>query len=202
MIKLNLMAGLGAAVFLGACAGGVPKDMSVADYCANPDNIYENVCRVKVEIDGNTKALADTNMSLQNARNIADAALSAAGQAQGTADRALQQANTAMQQANQSMLREDQLYCETQKIQKTNIGSCSPGYTLMSCTQTRFTYRAGGMSILREIDDKQCRFNDRVLEMQVRCCKAGAGPSPRVAQNPAPTVARQAPPRTYAPAGY
>ena len=54
--------------------------------------------------------------------------------------------------------------------QKTDVGSCEPGYTLMSCTQTRYTTARGGLSILREINDEQCRFNTRVLEMQVRCC--------------------------------
>jgi hypothetical protein len=56
---------------------------------------------------------------------------------------------------------------------------CREGFTLTSCQQTRYTYRAGGPSILREINDQQCRFHDRVLEMQVRCCgTASSVPQP------------------------
>jgi hypothetical protein len=29
------------------------------------------------------------------------------------------------------------------------------------------------MAILRSINDDQCRFSSRVLEMQVRCCRVG-----------------------------
>ena len=155
---------------LASCAA-IPKDMSVAEYCADARKTYENVCRLKVEIDGNATALAQTNMSLREARSIADRALSAAGAAQASADRANSLAAQAMQRAEAALGKTDNLTCETRTIQKTNIGSCEPGYTLMSCAQSRFTFRAGGVSILREIDDKQCRFHDRVLEMKVRCCK-------------------------------
>jgi len=72
--------------------------------------------------------------------------------------------------ANAALASIDDLYCETQTIQQTNIGSCPVGLKLMSCTQTRYTFRAGGPSILREINDETCRFHDRVLEMKVRCC--------------------------------
>ncbi|MEZ5947040.1 MAG: hypothetical protein R3C04_09375 [Hyphomonas sp.] len=75
--------------------------------------------------------------------------------------------------------RDDSVVCETRTIQQSNVGTCRPGYTVTSCTQTRFTYRAGGPSILREINDQQCRFQDKVLEMQVRCCaNASMAPTP------------------------
>jgi len=162
--------GIATAITLASCAA-IPKDMSVAEYCADARKTFENVCRLKVEIDGNATALSETNMKLSDARRVADRALSAAGAAQSSADRANSLAAQAMQRANSAYDRMDNLACETRTIQKTNIGSCEPGYTLVSCTQSRFTYRAGGLSILREIDDKQCRFHDRVLEMKVRCCK-------------------------------
>lgn len=162
--------GIATAAMLASCAG-IPKDMSVAEYCADANKSYENVCRLKVEIDGNATALAETNMSLRDARSIADRALSAAGAAQMSADQANSLAAQAMQRAEAALGKMDNLTCETRTIQKTKVGSCEPGYTLMSCAQSRFTYRAGGVSILREIDDKQCRFHDRVLEMKVRCCK-------------------------------
>ena len=165
------------AVMLASCAG-IPRDMSVAEYCADARKSSENVCRLKVEIDGNATALSQTNMSLRDARSIADRALSAANDAQlsanfaqESADRANGLAAQAMQRAETALGTMDNLTCETRTIEKTNIGTCEPGYTLMSCAQSRFTYRAGGVSILREIDDKQCRFHDRVLEMKVRCCR-------------------------------
>lgn len=167
--SLSLIA-LSSAAMLASCAG-IPKDMSVAEYCADARNILENVCRLKVEIDGNATSIASTNMSLREARTIADRALSAAGAAQASADRANSLAAQAMQRAEAANGKMENLTCETRTIQKTNMGSCQPGYTLMSCTQSRYTFRAGGKSILREIDDKQCRFHDRVLEMKVRCCK-------------------------------
>ncbi len=160
---------------------GIPREMTVAEYCANPKKAYENVCRLKVEIDGTATALADTDMRLSEARSVADNALAAAARAQSSADGAsstAQQALARAEAANQAAL-SNKVVCETRTIQKTNTGTCRSGYTLTSCTQTRFTYRAGGPSILREINDQQCRFNERVLEMQVRCCAtANTAPTP------------------------
>ena len=159
--------GMASAILLTACAS-FPSGTTVAEYCADAENAAEAVCQLNVEINGNKTALADTNMSLREARSVANNALAAAAAAQASADRAYSLASQAMQRANSSM---DDLTCETRTIQKTNIGTCEPGYTLTSCTQSRYTFRAGGPSILREINDKQCRFHDRVLEMKVRCCK-------------------------------
>ena len=136
----------------------MPAEQTVGEYCANPDKVDEAVCKLKMEIDGNSTALADTDMRLSQARNMAraDAAMALAEEANGK-----------------------EVQCETRTIQNSDTGSCRPGYALTSCTQTRYTYRAGGMSILREINDEQCRFNSRVLEMQVRCCAvSGSAPQP------------------------
>lgn len=166
--------GIFSAILLTSCAG-IPRDMSVAEYCADPSNSFENVCRLKVEIDGNYTALTETNMSVREARSVADRAIAAARAAQVSADRANSLAAQAMQRANAAYGKVDELDCTTRTIQKTNIGTCEPGYTLMSCTQSRYTYRAGGPSILREINDEQCRFHDRILEMKVRCCRTLEG---------------------------
>lgn len=160
-----------AALGMSACTS-IPNDMTVAQYCANPDKADENVCRLKVEIDGQSTALADTNLRMSEAFNLV-------GEAQSAADQAKADAAAAMAKAEEALAKEDQMQCETRTIQKSNVGTCREGYTLTSCTQTRFTTRAGGMSILREINDQQCRFQDRVLEMQVRCCgMASAAPQP------------------------
>ncbi len=168
---------MASAVLLSACAG-LPNGMTVADYCADGTKAQEDVCQLKVEIDGNSTAIADTNMSLRDARMIADRALTAASSAQAAADRAGNLAMEAMQRANSALGQMDNLTCETRTIQKTNIGTCQPGYTLTSCTQSRYTTRSGGPSILREINDKECRFHDRVLEMKVRCCKTTSSSAP------------------------
>lgn len=162
--------GMASAVLVTACAG-LPNGMTVADYCADGSKAMEDVCQLKVEIDGNSTAIAETNMSLRDARMVADRAMTAAGSAQASADRAGDLATEAMRRANSAFGRMENLTCETRTIQKTNIGTCDPGYTLTSCTQSRYTTRSGGPSILREINDQQCRFHDRVLEMKVRCCK-------------------------------
>ncbi|WP_340693406.1 alanine-zipper protein [Hyphomonas sp.] len=168
----KLAVGTVLAMTLAGCQNLIPQEMSVADYCANPDKAEENVCRLKVEIDGQTTALSDTDMRLSDARGVADSASDAAARAQATADEAMQRANAALAKS-------DEMVCETRTVQKTDTGTCRPGYTLTSCTQTRYTERAGGLSFLREINDEKCRFNERVLEMQVRCCNtASAAPQP------------------------
>ena len=166
----SILAGSMLALTLAGCATGLPSDMTVAEFCANPDNAAEEVCRLKVEIDGNATALAETNMSLSEARQISDTALSAAAAAQASADAAQSRANDAYALAEH--LSEQDLDCKTTTVQKSNIGTCEPGYTVMGCVQTRYTHRAGGLSFLRELNNEQCRFNSRVLEMQVRCCRA------------------------------
>ncbi|MEM1086511.1 MAG: hypothetical protein AAGH90_02185 [Pseudomonadota bacterium] len=176
-MRLNtLIIGGAMALSLGGCMS-IPKDMSVADYCANPNKANENVCRLKVEIDGNATAIADTNMSLGEARRFAANAMSAAESAQATADRALGAAGGAQSTADRAltlgqsaMLKEEDLICNTRVVQKSSVGTCEPGYTVMGCTQTRYTHRAGGLSFLREVNNDQCRFNSQVLEMHVRCC--------------------------------
>lgn len=158
----RILLGAGLAIAVSGCMT-IPNEMTVAEYCADPKKANENVCRLKVEIDGTSTALADTNLRLSDAQKMANGAMIAAADAQETAD-------AAMARANAAMSKRDDIVCETRTIQKTDTGTCRPGYTLTSCQQTRFTYRSGGPSILREINDQQCRFNDRVLEMQVRCC--------------------------------
>lgn len=160
----KIIAGIALTGAMAACQS--TPDLSVAEYCSIPDNITENVCQLAVDVNGTRTALAETDLKLADARALADSAMSAAQGAQSTADAAMVTAQRAEAAASSI----DNLYCETQTIQQTNIGSCPANYRLMSCTQTRYTTRAGGLSFLREIDDQQCRFNSRVLEMQVRCC--------------------------------
>ena len=169
MRKTTVLIGGALALTLGGCMS-IPKSMSVAEYCANPKKATENVCRLKVEIDGTSTALAQTNLSLSQARILATKALGAAAAAQSSADRAQSTANSALSLAHSAMLKEENLFCQTRTVQKSAIGTCEPGYTVMGCTQTRYTHRAGGLSFLREVNNHQCRFNSPVLEMQVRCC--------------------------------
>lgn len=168
----TVFAALGATMVLAGCET-FPSGTNVADYCADPNNAEEAVCQLNVEIAGQRTALAETDMRLADAQRLAEQAASSADTAQSTADDAMQQAEDAMAMANRALTEAD-LSCETRIIRQTDTGTCEAGYTLMSCTQTRYTYRAGGLSFLREIDDEKCRYNSRVLEMQVRCCR-GAG---------------------------
>jgi hypothetical protein len=163
---------LASAVVLAMAAAGcqqIPSEMSVAQYCGDAKNANKDVCKVNVEIDGQKKALAQTNMTLSEARAVADDAMRRANAAQSTADAAQSTANQALQQAA--------LNCETKTINRQKTGACSPGYKLLSCTQTRYTFNAGAPSILRKISDEGCTFNDKVLEMQVRCCAMGNVPT-------------------------
>jgi hypothetical protein len=170
---MRIAAVFGIALAIGACQQ-IPREQTVMQYCAKPERANKDICKINVEIDGQKKALADTNVSLSQARALAEEARTVASAAQTT--------------ANEALNRQDAIYCETRTIQRTNIGSCSPGYKLVSCTQSRYTYRAGGPSIMRSIDDEQCRFHDRVLEMKVRCCMAGSAPLPTEADATTPAA--------------
>lgn len=102
-------------------------------------------------------------------------------------------ANRAQATADAAMARE--ITCVTRTLNRTRTGSCDPGYTLTGCTQTRYTHRAGGMAILRSINDSECRFNSQVLEVQVRCCAMGPNPPPAtMVSDTAPPQPEQPPP--------
>ncbi|MEM7767923.1 MAG: hypothetical protein AAF253_10610 [Pseudomonadota bacterium] len=164
------------ALIAGAAGCQLTPQTSVADYCANPTNAETHVCQLSMDVDGTRTALAETDMSLTQASEIADRSLRAAAQAQRTADGAQATADEALRRAN-AALAEDDLFCETRVINNSDVGTCAEGFTVMSCSQTRYTTRAGGLSFLREIDNEQCRFNARVLEMHVRCCAAATSAS-------------------------
>jgi hypothetical protein len=104
-------------------------------------------------------------------------------------------ANRAQQTADAAMTRD--ISCVTRTLNRTRTGACDPGYTLTGCTQTRYTTRAGGMAIMRSINDTECRFNGQVLEVQVRCCAMGPNPPPatevRDTALPAPETPQPAP---------
>lgn len=163
MTKFKVLMAAVAASFAAACQA-IPDDMSVAEYCADESRANKDVCKINVELDGQKRALAETNLTVSQARAVADAATS--------------KADEALSVANAALAREDDVYCETRTMNRTSVGTCSPGYKVVSCTQTRYTTRAGGLSFIREIDDEKCRFNSQVLEVQVRCCMAGASARP------------------------
>ena len=165
---LAAVAGL---VLAAAGCSTLGQNQTMADYCAMPNHSTEKICLLKLEIDGNSTAIADTKMSVQDARQLAQVALTSAEEANATAADAKAMASEAMSRANRALASGD-LECETLTLNNTDTGTCSAGYTLVGCTQTRYTTRAGGLSFLRELSDEQCRFNSRVLEMDVRCCRA------------------------------
>ncbi len=160
----------GLLLFASSCTS-IPSDQSIADYCAQSDKMSESICRLKVEIDGNSTAIAETDLSVEQARALADAAQASADEAAEAAAAAQLTADTALVRANQALEAGD-LQCITKTVNNSKIGQCPENFALVSCTQTRFTERAGGLSFLREVDNEQCRFNSSVLEMDVRCCRA------------------------------
>ena len=70
MTKKIVFAGLILAGTLAACQSR--ENVTVADYCADPDRAWENVCQLNVEINGTKTALADTDLRLSEARSIAN----------------------------------------------------------------------------------------------------------------------------------
>lgn len=166
----------------------VPKDMSVVQYCADAKNATKDVCKVNVEIDGQKRALAQTNMSLSEARAIADNAMKNAATAQQTAEAAQRTADEAKTLA----MTDKPLNCATKTVARSKSASCEPGFKLISCVQTHYTSKRGGTSIMRKIDDNECVFQDKVLEIQARCCMVGGEPMATPTAAPAqPTVKPQ-----------
>jgi hypothetical protein len=127
------------------------KGRSLAEYCAIEKNADTDLCAVNGEIQKTNQALAATDKTANEAKTAAAAA-------QSTADAA--NAKT--------------VNCTTATLRHVKSGSCQAGYTLVGCTQTHYTKRAGGMAILRSVSDSECTYNAKVLEVQVRCCQVGA----------------------------
>ncbi|MEZ5947041.1 MAG: hypothetical protein R3C04_09380 [Hyphomonas sp.] len=71
MAHARLFAGAALALALAGCQA-IPQQQTVAEYCAADNHKNEGVCRLKVEIDGQSVALADTDMRLSQARAVAD----------------------------------------------------------------------------------------------------------------------------------
>ena len=162
-MKIKLFGALAAIAALTACQTTSGSGMTIADYCADTANSGQHVCELNAELETQSSTLSTTQTSLNSTAQDADAA-------QATADEAQRMAEEARSMAQSAML-SDNLSCKTLTIQKAQTGQCEAGYTLMSCSQSRYTFAAGGLSILRDINDKECRFNTRVLEMKVRCCR-------------------------------
>ena len=101
-------------------------------------------------------------------------------------------AHLAQDTADQAMARN--VVCVTRTMRRGIAGTCDPGYTLTSCTQTHYGRRAGGMAIMRTINDSECRYNARVLEVQVRCCAMGPNPPPATMVSDTTPPAPQTPP--------
>jgi hypothetical protein len=181
-MSLKIIAAVAAMALAAAACQQIPEDMTVAQFCAQPDKANSDVCKINVEIDGQKRALSETNMSLARARTIADDAMARANSAQSTADAAKASADA----AHTAIATQAAFNCTTTTVQRSKTGQCAQGYKVQSCVQTRFTYNAGAPSILREVTDEGCRFNDKVLEMPIRCCTtAPVVPQPTAPQKPA-----------------
>jgi hypothetical protein len=163
----SIVAAAALAVFAAACASRT-GDMTIAQWCADdPGRANTDICKQHADTEEVRTSLG---------QRIAEV-FGIANRAQSTADQAMAR----------------QITCVTRTLNRTRTGSCDPGYTLTGCTQTRYTTSAGGMAILRSVNDTECRFNARVLEVQVRCCAMGPNPPP------ATMVRDTAPPEPEAP---
>lgn len=129
-----------------ACATGHTGDKSVAEYCTDPKKADTDTCKVQAGVDANSAKITQVDAKADAAMKAADAANA----------------------------RQDGMYCETRTVRYAKTGACSAGYTLVGCTQSRYWKRSGGVSIMREIDDQQCTYATKILEMKVRCCMVGA----------------------------
>jgi hypothetical protein len=174
MLHVTLFAVL-AAVAVTGCTKTL-KGRQLSEYCAIEGNADKDLCAVNGEIQKTRDALAVTDKTANEAKSMAASAQSAANAAQATAT-----------EANSKTVN-----CTTNTLKRVKSGSCAAGYTLVGCTQTHYTKRAGGMAILRQIDESSCTYNARVLEVAVRCCQVGA-PMTTAASTPAPGAKPTAP---------
>ncbi len=129
-----------------ACATGHTGDKSVAEYCADEKKANTDTCKVQAGVAANSAKITTVEAKADAAQKTADAALA----------------------------RQDGVFCETRTVRYAKSGACSAGYTLVGCTQSRYWKRSGNVSIMREIDDQQCTYATKVLEIKVRCCMVGA----------------------------
>lgn len=137
-------------------------DMTISDWCAaDPGRANTDICKQHADTEAVRSGLGDRIAGV----------LGIANRAQSTADQAMAR----------------NMVCVTRTLNRTRTGNCDPGYTLSGCTQTRYGASAGGMAILRSVNDTECRFNGQVLEVQVRCCAMGPNPPPA-------TMVRDTPP--------
>ena len=160
----SIFAALAVTMLAGACANRT-GDMTIAEWCAEQPE-----ARANTDICKQHRDTASLGERVANVFGIAT-------RAQETADAAMGR----------------NVVCVTRTLNRTRTGSCDPGYTLASCTQTRYTTRAGGMAILRSVSDTECRYNSQVLEVQVRCCAMGPNPPPATMVRDTPPPAPQAP---------
>jgi hypothetical protein len=142
------------------------KGRQLAEYCSIEKNAGKDLCAVNKEIQATNAKLAVTDATANEAKSIA-------------------------MEANGK-----NVVCNTTTLRNTKSASCGAGYTLMGCTQTHFTKRAGGMAILRSVSDSACTYNSKVLEVQARCCMVGTpvqtaeaapAPAPAAPKTPKPT---------------
>lgn len=171
IFRISAVAGL-MAIGLAGCASR-SGDETIAAYCANPSRAGFDICKVNADLLATRSDVARNRTDLDATRQIAEGASASAALAQQTAQQALSKAN-------------EGLNCSTRTLRRAQVGSCDAGYVLTSCTQSRYTTASGGPTVVRDIDDKQCRFATRVLEMKVRCCQVGAPGYSTIAAPPPP----------------
>jgi hypothetical protein len=168
LTKILVLATFAASATLVTACANRTGDATIAEYCAADEGRADNdICKQHADIEGVRTSLT---------QRISET-MGVANRAQATADQAMAR----------------QMNCNTRTLNNRQVGSCENGAILTSCTQTRYTTRSGGMSILRSINDSECRFNSRVLEMQVRCCTVG---TPIVQTSDQPRQRTRAPART------
>lgn len=158
------------ALFAAACSR--TGDATIADWCAaDAGRANTDICKQHADTEGVRTSLGERIAGV----------LGVANRAQSTAEQAMGR----------------NVMCVTRTMNNVRSGTCDPGYTLTGCTQTRYTANAGAMAIVRSVSDTECRFNSRVLEVQVRCCAMGPNPPPatmvRDTPPPAPETPRPTP---------
>lgn len=149
-MKLILVGGLFVFMLVG-CVIGVLVDMLVVDYCVDVDCVLEDVCCLKVEIDGNVILFFEINMSFGEVCQVVDSVVVVVVSVQVFVN-VVQSCVDEVYLLVQYLFEKD-LDCKIIMVQQFDIGFCEFGYIVMGCVQICYMYCVGGLFFL-------CEFNN------------------------------------------
>ncbi len=151
MLHVTLFAVL-AAVAVTGCTKTL-KGRQLSEYCAIEGNADKDLCAVNGEIQKTRDALAVTDKTANEAKSMAAAAQTTANEANAKT-----------------------VNCTTTTLNRVKSGQCEAGYTLVGCTQTRYTTRAGGWRFFARLMNRPAPITDAFWKWPCAAAKLALRP--------------------------